>query len=154
MEISTIEIILIISLLLSIAFSIFLFLKIRKLSKHYNALTKDVEGKQLYEILTKHLKRIEKNITHTKNLEKNIDNLKKESKLYLQKIGFKRFNPFLETGGNQSFILAMLDLNNNGYILTSLHQRETTRIYAKLIKKGKAENKLSEEEMSVLKEIL
>lgn len=154
MEISISEIIISILALTSIIFSIFLFFKVKNITKHYNALTKDIKGEQLEEILTKHLKRIDDNITQTKNLEKKFNKLEKESKLYLQKIGFKRFNPFLETGGNQSFILAILDLDNNGFILSSLHQRETTRIYAKLIKKGKAENKLSEEETSVLEKIL
>ena len=154
MNLSILEILLLIFTSLSFASNIFLFLKVGKISKHYNALTKDIEGQKLEELLTNHLKRIQDNIKKTENLEKAYDKLKDESKSFFSKIGFKRFNPFLETGGNQSFILALLDANNNGFVLTSLHQRDTTRVYSKLIKKGKAENKLSEEETSVLDNIL
>jgi len=153
MEISTIDLVLIISVIICITISILLYLKINKLSSHYNKITKDVKGKNLEEILSQHLERIKNNITQVDKLEKSLDQIKKEGFKHLQKIGFKRFNPFHETGGNQSFILAILDLNNNGFIISSLHQRETTRVYAKRISKGEAKNKLSKEEQEVLKQI-
>lgn len=56
------------------------------------------------------------------------------SKLHFQKIGFIRFNPFSDTGGDQSFALCLLDDNNNGIVITSLHSRNTTRLYAKEVK--------------------
>ena len=49
-----------------------------------------------------------------------------------------RFNPFAELGGDQSFILVLLDSHLNGVIVTSLHAKETTRVYAKPIKNGAA----------------
>ena len=63
------------------------------------------------------------------------------------KINITRFNPFENVGGNQSFILTILDQANSGVILTSLHNRDLTRIYAKSIKNGQTENNtLSKEE--------
>lgn len=63
------------------------------------------------------------------------------------KINVTRFNPFENVGGNQSFILTILDQTDSGVILTSLHNRDVTRIYAKTIKNGQAENNtLSKEE--------
>jgi hypothetical protein len=63
------------------------------------------------------------------------------------KINVTRFNPFENVGGNQSFILTILDQNNSGVILTSLHNRDLTRVYAKPIKNGQSENNtLSKEE--------
>lgn len=63
------------------------------------------------------------------------------------KINITRFNPFENIGGNQSFILTILDQTDSGVILTSLHNRDLTRIYAKPIKNGQAENNtLSKEE--------
>ncbi len=49
-----------------------------------------------------------------------------------------RFNPFKDLGGNQSFSLALLDGHNNGTVLSSLHTREGTRIYAKEVVYGNA----------------
>jgi len=67
------------------------------------------------------------------------------------KIGITRFNPFDDVGGDQSFILTILDKNNSGAIITSLHNRDITRIYAKPIKNGVGENiTLSKEEKSAI----
>ena len=59
-------------------------------------------------------------------------------------------NPFEDTGGNQSFALAMLDADGNGWVLSSLHARSGTRVYAKAIRGGLAETTLSEEENAAL----
>jgi hypothetical protein len=67
------------------------------------------------------------------------------------KINLVRFNPFSDVGGNQSFILVILDNNNCGVIITSLHNRDNTRIYAKQIKNGQGfQSTLSREEKSAL----
>ena len=57
-----------------------------------------------------------------------------------------RYNPFEETGGNQSFALALLDAKGDGWVLSSLHARPGTRVYAKAIGGGSIGRGLSEEE--------
>lgn len=79
---------------------------------------------------------------------------KKENKINFQKIGFVRYNPFSEVGGDQSFSLALLDGNNDGFVITSLYAREANRVYGKPIKNGQSEYSLSEEEKKALKEAL
>ncbi|MDD4937458.1 MAG: DUF4446 family protein [Candidatus Shapirobacteria bacterium] len=71
------------------------------------------------------------------------------------KINITRFNPFDDIGGDQSFILSILDQTNSGAILTSLHNRDITRIYAKAIKNGEGDNiTLSKEEkLAIVKTI-
>lgn len=77
------------------------------------------------------------------------------NKLHLQRIGFQRFNPFTSTGGDQSFVLCLLDENGTGIVISSLHSRESTRLYAKSIEKGKATSvSLSTEEKEVIKKAL
>src|SRR3989304_774700 len=49
----------------------------------------------------------------------------------IHKTAVMRFNPFKEVGGNQSFCVALLDGKNSGLVLSSLHTREGTRVYAK-----------------------
>jgi len=65
-----------------------------------------------------------------------------------------RFNPFLETGGDQSFAIALLDGNLDGIIITGLHTRETTRLYIKTVEKGKSRLELSKEEKEALSNAL
>jgi hypothetical protein len=71
------------------------------------------------------------------------------------KINILRFNPFENMGGDQSFILTLLNHDNNGVVLTSLHNRDLTRIYAKPIKNGQGDNiTLSKEEkLAIVKTI-
>lgn len=70
---------------------------------------------------------------------------------YVQKVELLRYNPYDDTGGDQSFSLAMLDSNGNGTVLTSLHARSGTRVFAKPIKLGKElKYRLSKEEEKVV----
>ena len=67
-----------------------------------------------------------------------------------QRVGLVRYNPFEETGGNQSFALALLDAGGDGWVLSSLHARSGTRVYVKAIKSGRADTGLSDEETAAL----
>lgn len=69
---------------------------------------------------------------------------------HIQKIGLVRFNPFNEIGGDHSFSLAILDGADNGIIVTGLHTRDRSRIYAKPVTKGKSQLELSDEEKKAL----
>ncbi|HEX8974531.1 MAG TPA: DUF4446 family protein, partial [Patescibacteria group bacterium] len=71
----------------------------------------------------------------------------------VHKVGIIRFNPFKDIGGDQSFALALLDGKNSGVVVSSLHTREGTRIYAKPIVKGESDKyTLTDEEKSAIKE--
>lgn len=69
----------------------------------------------------------------------------------LIKIQLQRYNPFSNVGGDQSFTLCLLDNQNSGVIITSLHTPHLTRIYAKNIKDGQSDGvSLSKEEKAIL----
>jgi len=61
-----------------------------------------------------------------------------------------RFNPFRDTGGNQSFAWAIVDGYGNGVILASLHSREGTRIYAKPLNRWESPYSLTDEEQEAI----
>lgn len=80
------------------------------------------------------------------------DKLNQDGASHIQKIGVVRFNPFKDTGGDQSFILALVDGQNTGVVISSLHTRTGTRWYAKNVSRGKGvEYDLSEDEEEALK---
>ena len=86
-------------------------------------------------------------------LKKYCDTIEKEGKFHIQKVGLLRFNPFKDTGGDQSFILSLLDGKNTGVIISGLYSRSGTRWYAKKVVAGKAvEHELSEDEKRALRE--
>ena len=70
----------------------------------------------------------------------------------VQHVGLVRFNPFDDTGSNQSFALALLDANADGIILSSLHSRTATRVYVKAILGGRSDGTLSTEEVAALRD--
>jgi len=70
------------------------------------------------------------------------------------RVGVVRFNPFDDTGGNQSFALALLDGRSDGIVLSSLHSRQQTRVYLKAIQAGAAESALSAEEAEALRQAI
>ena len=87
-----------------------------------------------------------------KKISNKLDELKKNNKFSIQGIGIVRFNPFKESGGDQSFSIALLDGNKDGVVITSLYGREGNRIFAKPIKKGKSEYLLTEEEKKAIEQ--
>ena len=120
---------------------------------HYRNLTKDIEKKDLKSLLEEILKKIKQTESDYKENKKNLSHLQKKSIKHIQKVDFLRYNPFKDTGGDQSFILSLLDEENSGVVLSSFHGRDNTRVYAKKVKKGKGEGfSLSEEEEKLIKQ--
>jgi len=127
------------------------FLLIRLLL-HYQRLTSNVNRKDLISCLNQLIAQSKANRDEIDNVKKTLEQEIENNKSHFQSLGFKRFNPFTDTGGNQSFILSLLDENLNGIVISSLHSRESTRIYAKKIIKGKSTNQdLSKEEAEVIR---
>lgn len=69
----------------------------------------------------------------------------------VQKIATIRFNPFKDTGGDQSFSVALLDGKNNGVVISSFYGREGSRTFAKPIEKGTSKYELLAEEKEAIK---
>lgn len=106
--------------------------------------------KDLEALLSSQIKKVEKQGTEIQKILDEISRLNKISQRSFQKIGLVRFNPFKDVGGDQSFSIALLDLNNNGFIITSIYGREGNRVYSKPINDGKSEYSLSEEEKEAI----
>jgi hypothetical protein len=104
---------------------------------HYKKMTQGIAKQDLQTILEKNLKEIELSEQRIDEIVKKTESLEKNNLFNIQKTGLIRFNPYSDTGGSQSFTLALLDGNKDGLLISSLHSRDQTRIYAKLVKAGK-----------------
>jgi len=104
----------------------------------------------VYELLKSVVKDNEKVNKRSEKVEKGLDEAVKIIKKSYQKQAIIRYNPFKETGGNQSFSLAVLDFDKTGYVITSIHGREADRVYCKPIVNGKSEHNLSAEEVEAI----
>jgi len=117
----------------------------------YRKLTLEVDKGDLIKLLDKLSKQEKENFQSINEIKKEIENIEKDALSHIQRIGFVRFNPFEELGGDHSFSVALLNGKGTGIIITGLHTRERTRVYVKDVKLGKSEVELSHEERKALR---
>ena len=120
--------------------------RIALLSERLDYLTQGVDGQSLEGVLDTHLDTVMRVAHDLDELTARMAILEGGSRLHFGRLGLVRFNPFDDTGGNQSFALAILDANNDGFVVSSLHSRTGTRLYAKAIFGGESESVLGAEE--------
>jgi len=104
------------------------------------------EGENLEKVLTNTLKTIEMLENKTNILENSAKRQEEKLRNCIQKTAVIRFNPFKDAGSDQSFSIAALDENKNGFVVSSLFGREINRVYAKPLKNGESQYQLTNEE--------
>lgn len=92
-----------------------------------------------------------------KLLKNNVDKNKKDIRILyknmgktFQKLGIVKYDAFKQMGGQLSFSLALLDENDNGFILNSVHSSEGCYSYTKEVRNGTCSISLGEEEQQAL----
>ena len=122
----------------------------RRLEARLDALTRGEDGRDLAGVLDAHLAKVLAVARRQDELDAHAVVLDAQAGRSVQGVGVVRFNTFEDTGGNQSFALALVDPAGNGVILNSLHARNQTRLYARVVRAGAAEGALSAEEAEAL----
>jgi hypothetical protein len=125
--------------------------RIGELDRRLDRLTRGSDGLSLESSLASGLERIEVMTREVDQLAARSAVSEVQLRSAIQRVGLVRFNPFEETGGNQSFALALLDEGGNGFVISSLHARSGTRIYAKALTGGRADTALSAEETEAVR---
>ncbi|MEK9177331.1 MAG: DUF4446 family protein [Patescibacteria group bacterium] len=70
----------------------------------------------------------------------------------VQGVSVKRFDPFQNAGGQQSFATALLSEAGDGVVISGIHARDGVRVYAKHVKGFGSVRELSEEEREAIAE--
>ena len=122
-----------------------------RLSTRLDGITRGESGKSFEGVLEAHIDKVYAVARELDDVSARTKALESVMPTTFQRVGLVRYNPFEDTGGNQSFALAMLDAKGDGWILSSLHARQGTRFYAKAVKAGRSETSLSEEEQAAIK---
>ena len=129
----------------------FLFLNFfKRLNKKFNGSS----GKDILKLLSDAMEKSEQVENNLREFLKDVERDRKVLRTTLHKIGFVRFNPFKEMGGSQSFSIAMLNADHNGFLLTGLHGRDDVRIYAKEVKAGSPAQTITNEEEKALNQAM
>ena len=113
---------------------------------HYRLLTEGVEAAALPRLLEQHMEEVRRTTGQIGHLDERYANLEKVLRGAVQHMGLVRYNPFGDTGGDQSFSLALLNDSGDGVVISSLYARERTRVYAKPVTAARSTSHLSEEE--------
>jgi hypothetical protein len=108
-----------------------LAVRLSRAEQRYNSLMTGVDGGNLQQTLDAHVTEVRAALDCVEELDTLARGLERSGRKHMQRVGFLRFNPFRDAGGDQSFSLALTDSEGNGFVLSSLHSRDATRIYGK-----------------------
>lgn len=150
LDIGIVTVVLAVLVIVLLIISIMNICSIRKFTKKYN---KFMQGKNAKSLENEIIGLFEDN----KFIKTTIDRNKKDIRILyknmesaFQKVGIIKYDAFSQMGGKLSFCLALLDENNNGFILNSVHSTEGCYSYTKQIIKGQSKIDLGKEEAEAL----
>ena len=129
---------------------IILSLRLRASARQYRELIRGTSGGSLQDVLDAHVERVMHVAGGVDELSRLYRSLEERSHAALQHVGMVRFNPFEDTGSDQSFAIALLDDRRDGVVISSLHGRNATRVFAKPVEGGKSRHSLSDEESQAI----
>lgn len=128
--------------------------KLKKTIKKYEAFMGGKDAKNLEETILSRFEQVDKLWDFTKSNEKEIADIKTNLLITYQKVGLVKYDAYNEMGGRLSFVLCMLDKENNGFMMNSMHNREGCYTYMKEIFDGESQVVLSEEEAEALEKAM
>ena len=126
--------------------------RFRKLREEYEVFMEGKDGKSLESQFDTLFTDISDLKTATRRDRRDIDSLLKNIQSCYQKMGLVKYDAFHEMGGKLSFALCMLDKDDNGYIVNSVHSNNGCYTYTKEIVEGKSAIDLGFEEKEALEQ--
>ena len=129
-------------------------MKYSRLRVSYQSFMRGKDGKSLEESILDRLEELDELSEATMKNRAEIRKINENMLSNFQKVGILKYDAFHEMGGKLSFVLTLLDGNNSGYIINSVHSREGCYNYIKEIVNGESYIELSEEEMESLQKAI
>jgi hypothetical protein len=136
--------------LLALAGAVFLLARQQRLLGQYQHLMTGTSGGNLEALLNEHVASVRDTVERVAVVENLARRLEKSGYFSFQHLGVVRFNAFQDTGSDQSFAIALVDGHGNGVVLSSLHARDVTRVYAKPLQKWESGYQLTAEEKQAI----
>ena len=147
-----IVIVLAILTLISFIASVICFSQYRKLYRRYDMFMRGKDAETLEDTIMELVDETEYLRAKDGDTKRLVDSVVSKAQAGYQKTGIVKYNAF--KGGNLSFVIAMLDDNNTGFVLNSVHSREGCYLYLKDVVEGKTEVLLGSEEKEALERAL
>jgi len=128
--------------------------RLNRLVSHNNRLFSGTTFGSFEDAMDRYVTRLEDTVVQVDNLTQLCQAVESNLLGTIQSIAIVRFNPFSDTGSDQSFAVALLDGNGSGVVLSSLFSRASTRMFAKAIVAGKSNHPLTDEEREAIERAL
>jgi hypothetical protein len=126
--------------------------RLRRATSAYREIVRDPDGgRSLHDLLAGNASAVERASERMSEMEAMHGLIDARTQRSLQHIGMVRFNPFEDTGSDQSFAIALLDDRRDGVVISSLHGRSNTRVFAKPVADGGSPHNLSDEEAEAIR---
>lgn len=125
-------------------------MKYNRLKFSYTSFMKGKDGRTLEDSILERFEELDNLTEMTIKNRQAIRKITEDMMSNFQKVGIVKYDAFNEMGGKLSFAITLLDGNNSGYIINSMHSREGCYNYIKEIVKGESYIELSEEEAESL----
>ena len=128
--------------------------QIRKLYRRYDFFMRGKDAETLEDIIMENSETIKILKAEDRATKDTLRSTNKNMRASFQKFGMVKYNAFKGMGGNLSFVIAMLDYTNTGFVLNSVHSRDGCYLYIKLVDCGKTDIMLGSEEKEALEQAL
>ena len=124
--------------------------KLKKLKAKYNRFMNGLSDRNIEELLDYCIGAVNEVKEKNKKIENHIALIDRNMEQCIQKKGIVRYNAFDNVGSDLSFSIALLDHNDDGFIISGIYSRDSSSTYAKPVTGGKSKYPLSAEEIQAL----
>ena len=143
-------VILLVLLVILLIFLIAIINKLNIMARKYEALMSGKKGADLEKIIRVRFKEMDQVKANAKRVTKEHKEIKRTLKSCYSKLGIVKYDAFEQMAGKLSFVIALLNEDNSGFVFNSMHSREGCFNYAKEIIKGESYIPLSDEEKEAI----
>ena len=149
-NIKTFCVILLVLLVILLILLIAIINKLNVMARKYEALMSGKKGADLEKIIRVRFKEMDQVKANAKRVTKEHKDIKRSLKSCYSKLGIVKYDAFEQMAGKLSFVIALLNEDNSGFVFNSMHSREGCFNYAKEIIKGESYIPLSDEEKEAI----
>ena len=139
-------------LLIVLVYMIKISMKMSRFIKKYKMFMRGMDGASLERAFAARFNQMDLLEENSRNHMEEIRKIKEVQNITLNKVAIVKYDAFKEMGGKLSFALAMLDKENNGFVMNAIHSSDGCYTYVKEIVKGESYVVLGEEEKEALRQ--
>ena len=139
-------------LLIVLIYMIKISMKMSRFMKKYKMFMRGMDGASLERAFAARFNQMDILEENSRNHMEEIRTIKEVQNITLNKVAIVKYDAFKEMGGKLSFALAMLDKENNGFVMNAIHSSDGCYTYVKEIVKGESYVVLGEEEKEALRQ--